>query len=67
MFPTKFRFIWPSGFRGEDFFKLANQKQELPVATMFVNGSDSIFQLIYGKHNLVSFFRPNRILTRIAS
>ena len=39
MFPTKFRFIWPSGFRGEDFFKLANQKQELPVATMFVNGS----------------------------
>jgi hypothetical protein len=36
---TKFRFIWPSGFRGKDFFKLANQKQELPVATMFVNGS----------------------------
>ena len=21
MLPTKFRFIWPSGFRGEDFFK----------------------------------------------
>jgi hypothetical protein len=20
MLPTKFRFIWPSGFRGEDFF-----------------------------------------------
>ena len=39
MLPTKFRFIWPSGFRGEDFFKSANQKQELPVATMFVNGS----------------------------
>jgi hypothetical protein len=39
MFPTKFRFIWPSGFRGEDFFKSANQKQELPVAAMFVNGS----------------------------
>jgi hypothetical protein len=39
MLPTKFRFIWPSGFRGKDFFKLANQKQELPVATMFVNGS----------------------------
>jgi hypothetical protein len=31
--------IWPSGFRGEDFFKSANQKQELPVAAMFVNGS----------------------------
>jgi hypothetical protein len=32
MFPTKFRFIWPSGFRGEDLFKSANQKEELPVA-----------------------------------
>ena len=39
MLPTKFRFIWPSGFRGEDLFKSANQKQELPVAAMFVNGS----------------------------
>jgi hypothetical protein len=38
MLPTKFRFIWPSGFRG-DFFKSANQKQELPVVAMFVNGS----------------------------
>jgi hypothetical protein len=37
MLPTKFRFIWPSGFRGEDFFKLTNQKQELPVVAMFVN------------------------------
>jgi hypothetical protein len=39
MLPTKFRFIWPSGFRGEDFFKSANQKQELPMTAMFVNGS----------------------------
>jgi hypothetical protein len=39
MLPTKFRFIWPSGFRGEDFFKSANQKQELPMVAMFVNGS----------------------------
>jgi hypothetical protein len=39
MFPTKFRFIWPSGFGGEDFFKSANQKQELPVVAMFVNRS----------------------------
>jgi hypothetical protein len=37
MLPTKFRFIWPSGF-GEGFKKSANQKQELPVAAMFVNG-----------------------------
>jgi hypothetical protein len=37
MLPTKFRFIWPSGFRGADFLEI-NQKQELPVAAMFVNG-----------------------------
>jgi hypothetical protein len=40
MLPTKFRFIWPSGFRGEDFKKSANQKQELPVVAMFVNRSE---------------------------
>jgi hypothetical protein len=39
MLPTKFWFIWPSGFRVKDFFKSANQKQELPVAAIFVNGS----------------------------
>jgi hypothetical protein len=39
MLPTKFRLIKPRGFRGEDFFKSTNQKQELPVADMFVNGS----------------------------
>ena len=35
---TKFRFIWPNGFRGEESKKSANQKQESPVAAMFVNG-----------------------------
>jgi hypothetical protein len=39
MHSTKFRFIWPNGFRGEEFKKLVNQKQELPVAVIFVNGS----------------------------
>ena len=39
MLPTMFRFIWPSGFRGEDLNKSVNQKQELPVAAMFVNVS----------------------------
>ena len=37
MLPTKFRFIWPNGFRGEEFKKSANQKQESPVAAMFIN------------------------------
>ena len=39
MHPTKFRFIWQSGFRGEESKK--NQpiiKQESPVAAMIVNG-----------------------------
>jgi hypothetical protein len=40
MLPTKFRFIWQSSFTGEDFFKSTNQKKELPVAAMFVSGSE---------------------------
>ena len=44
MLPTKFWFIWPSGFRGEDFKKSANQKQELPMMAMFVNGSSNIYR-----------------------
>ena len=40
MHPTKFRYIWPTSFRGEEFFKSANQKQESPVVAMFVNGSE---------------------------
>jgi hypothetical protein len=39
MLTAKFGSIWPSCFRGEDLKKEANQKQELPVAAMFVNGS----------------------------
>ena len=38
MCPTTFRFIWPTGFRGEEFKKSANQKQESPMVAMFVNG-----------------------------
>jgi hypothetical protein len=39
MLPSKFRFIWPSGFRREHLKKSTNQKQELPVVAMFVSGS----------------------------
>jgi hypothetical protein len=39
MLPTKFRFILPNGFRGEEFKKPSNQKQESPVVAMFGNGS----------------------------
>jgi hypothetical protein len=39
MLPTKLQFIWPSSFKGEDFYKWTNQKQELPMDSMFINGS----------------------------
>jgi hypothetical protein len=39
MLPTMFWFIWSSGFRGENKKKSSNQKQELPVVVMLVNGS----------------------------
>jgi hypothetical protein len=38
MLPAKFPYIWTTSFRGEEFLKSANQKQELPVVAMFVNG-----------------------------
>ena len=39
MLSTKVQFIWQSSYREEDFYKLTNLKQELPVVAMFVNGS----------------------------
>jgi hypothetical protein len=39
MLTSKFWIIWPSGFRGDGFYKSTNQKQELPVAAMLANGS----------------------------
>jgi hypothetical protein len=60
MLPTKFRFIWQSGFRGEDFFKSANQKQELPMVAMFYNGSgqneqslERTFQMLSTKFHFI--------------
>ena len=44
---VKFQFIWPSGFRGEYSKKSANQKQELPVAAMLVNGTELNEQSLY--------------------
>ena len=56
--PTKFQIIWQSGFRGEDFQKSTNQKQELPVVAMFVNGSgrnEQSLQRIFHRCFLPSF------------
>jgi hypothetical protein len=32
MLPTKFRFIWPSGFRGEDFLKIGKSETKIAFA-----------------------------------
>jgi hypothetical protein len=42
MLPTKFRYIWPNSFRGEEYLKSANQKQESPMVAMFVNDWDEM-------------------------
>ena len=39
MLPTKLRFIWLMLSEEKIFEKSTNQKQELPVVAMFVNGS----------------------------
>jgi hypothetical protein len=48
MLPTKFQFIWPSVFRGEDFLKSSNQKKELPVAAMLLTDRDEMSNLNRG-------------------
>ena len=47
MLPTKFRFIWPNGFR-EESKKSANQKHESPVVAMFVTDRDGMSNLYRG-------------------
>ena len=42
MLPTKFRFIWSSGFRGEDFLEINQSETRIAYGgemSMFVNGS----------------------------
>jgi hypothetical protein len=48
MLPTKFRFIWPKGFREEESKISANQKQESPVVAMFVPDRDGMSTLYRG-------------------
>jgi hypothetical protein len=45
MLPTQFRFIWPSGFSGEDLKKSANKKQELPMGPCLLMDWDKMSNL----------------------
>jgi hypothetical protein len=66
MLPTKFRFIWPSGYRGEEFKKSANQKQESPVVAMFVNRSgqnEQFLQRTFHRCFLPSFGSFGQVVT----
>jgi hypothetical protein len=46
MLPMKFRFIWQSVLRGEEFHESAYQRQELPMGAMFVNESGRFEQFL---------------------
>jgi hypothetical protein len=41
MFPTKFQFIWPSGFRGEDLKKSAWPPQTILVSDWLISKKSS--------------------------
>jgi hypothetical protein len=39
MIPAKFQFIWPSGYREEDFLEINQSETRISVAAMLDNGS----------------------------
>jgi hypothetical protein len=39
MLPTKFRFIWQSGYRGEDSLEINQSETRIAGTAMFFNGS----------------------------
>jgi hypothetical protein len=45
MLPTKFRFIWPNGFRGEDFLEIKQSDKRMACGGIDVTGN-SCFRLV---------------------
>jgi hypothetical protein len=52
MLPTKFWFIWPSGFRGEDFLKIGQSEFLYSVTCLFYTLEVGIHILIFFLANL---------------
>ena len=50
MLPAKFGSIWPSSFREDFFFTLANQKKELLLAAIFVGKRNETKKLYRGPY-----------------
>ena len=48
MLHTKCQFIWPSGFRGEDFLEINQSETRLLVAAMYANDRDEMSNLYRG-------------------
>ena len=52
MLPTKFRFIWPSGFRGDNFLEINQSETRIACGAMFVNGlklnEQSLYRTFHG-------------------
>ena len=58
MIPTKFRFIWLSGFRGEDFLEINQSETRMVCGSHVVNGSgrnEQSLQRIFHRCFLPSF------------
>jgi hypothetical protein len=60
MLPTKFRFIWPSDFRGEDFKKIG-QSETVKLSWIWILTSLYVFLAHLAKGN-VSFWHPLSIV-----
>ena len=55
MLPTMFRFIWQNGYRGEDFQKSTNQKQECRWQPCLITKQDGMCDLYRGTSIYVSY------------
>jgi hypothetical protein len=52
MLPTKFRFIWPSGFRGEDFLEINQSETRIACGGHVCNEVKLGIGNIYGRSSL---------------